>query len=61
MKQYMVIYKTDEGVTGAAFYDICSEACTAKMDMECGMGWYCEIYERVDHGEEGRYYEFLEA
>ena len=46
MSKYMVVYKTDDGKTGASFYDDYTSARNAMIDMECGLGWYSELYER---------------
>lgn len=51
MKKYMVITRTDDGSAFAAFFDTYDEADGFKMDGECGMGYYAEVYERDDvHG-----------
>ena len=53
MKKYMVVY-TWEGDTFASFADTFSEADKTRMDLECGLGEYAEIYERLEteYGEE---------
>ena len=62
MKKFMVVY-TVEGNHGASFRDTYDEARNTKMDVECGLGGYAEIYERksrkdIDQVSE---YVFLEA
>lgn len=54
MKKYMVVYKTDCNETGACFYDRYSAARDAMMDMECGLGWYRELYMRVRMDANGK-------
>ena len=52
MKKYMVVYeiKDDheglEPVQGASFTDDYTEARNKKMDVECGLGAYAELYVR---------------
>ena len=46
MKKYMVVY-TVEGNQGASFADDYTEARNKKMDIECGLGGYAEIYTRT--------------
>ena len=48
MKKYMVVYKTDEGETCAAFFDKVCDADDFRMNCEVSMGWYAEVYERTD-------------
>lgn len=55
MPKYMVITKGD-GEVWAAFFDSITEAEDYKMDGECGMGFYAEVYER---DEELGEYQFL--
>lgn len=55
MKRFMMVYKTNDNMTFAMFYDDYSEAKQACMDVECGLGWYWELYMRVaidDHNGE---------
>lgn len=47
MKKYMIVY-TVEDSQGASFADDYTEARNKKMDIECGLGGYAEIYERED-------------
>lgn len=49
MKKFMVVYTVD-GETAASFYDKAAEADKAKQDIECGLGEYAEVYERMDTG-----------
>ena len=63
MKKFMVvIFASDEDgeETFAKFFDTYGDASNARMDAECGMGWYAEIYVRQET-ECGREYVFLEA
>lgn len=62
MKKYMIVY-TVEGNHGASFKDTYEEARNAKMDVECGLGGYAEIYGREEY-EDGNIppeYVLLEA
>ncbi len=60
MKKYMVIYKDDEGSCHAEFCDTWSDADKLRMDCECGMGYYVEVYERYT-GLNGNEYRLLMA
>ena len=57
MKKYMIVYRIDEGM-GAAFSDSYQEAKSKKMDIECGLGGYAEIYAREEHEDAG-YSEYI--
>ena len=57
MAKYMVVVKTDDGETFANFFEEYIKAENYRMDCECGMGWYAEVYERVET-ECGREYVF---
>lgn len=54
MKKYMIVYEIKDDhegldpVQGASFADDYTEARNKKMDVECGLGGYAELYERVD-------------
>lgn len=68
MGKWMVVYKNEQGKWAAAFYDDYADACKARMDMECGLGWYSELYERVaspdqpeDMPDEFKAYEYVLA
>lgn len=56
MKKYMIVYEIKDDhegldpVQGALFADDYTEAKNKKMDIECGLGGYAEIYTRT--GEE---------
>lgn len=61
MKKYMVVYSV-EGHAGAAFFDDMTAAEQFRMDTECGMGGYAEVYERQTPTVENDYcdgYAFL--
>ena len=58
MPKYMLVYKTNEGKCGTLFSDDLYTIQSNKMDMECGLGWYCEVYDRVEKEDEGAEYEF---
>ena len=58
MPKYMVITKGD-GEVWAAFFDSITEAEDYKMDGECGMGFYAEVYERMTDKDGAEYYEFM--
>lgn len=47
MKKYMLIFALD-GSAAAKFSDDMSEIEQWRMDAECGLGCYCEVYERTD-------------
>ena len=55
MPKYMVVVLTDDGETFANFFDDVVKAENCRQNSECGMGWYAEVYERVE-GEFGREY-----
>lgn len=59
MKRFMVVFVVD-GSQEAVFFDSYSEASRARMDIECGLGGYAELYERVEV-EGSMEYVFLEA
>lgn len=59
MKRFMVVTLC-EGETQARFFDTYKEASRYRMDAECGMGAYAEIYERKEFAN-GWEYDFLEA
>ena len=44
MKQYMVIVKGDDE-QGAKFFDSWIDADSYRMDAECGLGYYAQVYE----------------
>lgn len=50
MKKYMVVCLVD-GETSTAFFDGIMEADNYRMDVECGLGGYAEVYERTDIGD----------
>lgn len=60
MKRFMVMVLC-EGEQTAMFYDSYEEASGCRMDLECGLGAYCEIYERVEIEDGLKVYDFLEA
>lgn len=60
MKKYMLVYII-EGEQGARFSDNYLEISNAKMDVECGMGGYAEIYERMKTDEGEMEYVMVEA
>lgn len=47
MKNYMVIVLDETGEQSAHFFDEFSDAENFRMNAECGIGWYAEIYARV--------------
>lgn len=64
MKRFMTVTLTDDNETFARFFDNYTEARNAKMDAECGLGWYTEIYERITIEEDGykeKEYRLIEA
>lgn len=46
MKKFMVKVKTEDGIYNK-FFDTWIEADNYRMDAECGMGWYAEVWQRV--------------
>ena len=56
MKKYMLVY-TMEGEQGTLFSDNSETINQSKMDIECGMGGYAEVYERMET-ENGNEYVF---
>lgn len=65
MKKYMVI-DSYGGSVMAFFYDEYASARQHKMNLECGLGGYAEIYERVETKDDdgvvvGEEYRLLEA
>ena len=60
MKKYMLVYSCD-GEQGATFKDSYSEVRNAKMDVECGLGGYAEIYKRIEVEDGIEEYVFVEA
>ena len=59
MKRFMVVYVVD-GSQEAIFCDNYLKASRSKMDIECGLGGYAELYERMET-EDGVEYVLLEA
>lgn len=57
MTKYMVIINADDG-PDAFFTDSLDKAENTRMDSECGMGWYAEVYERIED-EAGPRYELM--
>lgn len=57
----MLVMKNEEGNQDALFTDNYSVACKSKMDAECGLGYECELYERVIDEDGIPQYQFLEA
>ena len=60
MKKYMLVYII-EGEQGAKFSNNYLEISNAKMDVECGMGGYAEIYKRIEVEEGMMEYVMIEA
>ena len=59
MKKFMVVTEI-EGHQSASFFDHMENARQYKMDAECGMGGYAEVYEyKEETGSECGGYEFL--
>lgn len=57
MKKYMVVVFGD-GETWAEFFDDLVKAERYRQNSECGMGYYAEVYERIET-ECGREYQFI--
>ena len=60
MKKYMVVMMF-EGEQHVSFFDDAMAADNCRMDCECGMGGYAEVYERVTDDECGPRYELAWA
>lgn len=64
MKKYMVVYKItaeeSDPINGATFADDYTEAQAKKMDIECGLGGYAELYVREER-DGGPEYVLLEV
>lgn len=60
MKKYMLVWQGD-GKQHALFCDTSAQAHDIKMDVECGMGGYCEVYERTMDEDGVESYTFLYA
>ena len=55
MKKYMLLaHDSEENITHVVFSDDYLTIERSQMDAECGLGCYCEVYERGENG-----YEFL--
>lgn len=59
MKKYMVVYII-EGEQHAIFSDDMEKVEQFRMDTECGMGGYAEVYVRSEPTEENDYQEAYE-
>lgn len=59
MKKYMLVCKGENGIQYALFCDSAAEAHDLKMDAECGLGDYCEVYERTVDEDGVESYTFL--
>jgi hypothetical protein len=57
MKKYMIVYSFED-CQGASFAEDYTEARNKKMDVECGLGGYAEIYGREEH-EDGGFSEYV--
>ena len=62
-KRYMVIWSSAEDGSGSWFFDDLYKADAAKMDLECGLGYRCQMYEwklaTEENDYDGDYYVFL--
>ena len=59
MKRYMVITVDEKGEQNALFTDNRNQAWDARMDAECGLGWYAEVYEYCEDEDGDASYKFL--
>lgn len=59
MKKYMVIISDNEGTQSAIFTDNPNEAWDTRMDAECGLGYYAEVYEYQTDDDGNEAYQFL--
>lgn len=55
MANFMVVYKDENGKSYALFYDTADAAEQAHMDLECGMGYYSEVYSRITEDDIEQY------
>lgn len=60
MEEYMVVSRC-EGSTYAKFFNDYSEAEQYRIDVECGIGGYLEVYERTTNEDGIISYTFLYA
>ena len=60
MPKYMLIAQTDDGETVTSFYDDYNKMEDARSSAAVSLGWYVEVYERLDT-EFGREYVFIYA
>lgn len=59
MKKYMLVFVTEDGEE-AIFGDDYLKMINSKMDVECGLGGYAELYERMET-ECGMEYKLIES
>ena len=59
MAKYMMVYLC-EGEQGVSFSEDLNKLMNSRMDIECGLGGYAEIYERMET-EFGREYRLIIA
>ena len=59
MKKYMLVYVV-EGEQSVIFNDSYLKISRSKMDIECGLGGYAEVYERMET-DNGTEYIMVEA
>ena len=60
MKKYMLVCK-GQGEQFVLFYDTIAEAHNTHMDVSCGLGGLCEVYERTIDEDGVESYVFLYA
>ena len=58
MAEYMVIVLDDEGEQFATFFSKYVDAENYRMNSEVSMGWYAEVYQRVET-EYGKEYQLI--
>ena len=60
MKKFMVVWRERE-IQGAVFFDTYREASAYRMNVECGINGYAEIYTRERDEDGVMSYQFLES
>ena len=47
MKKYMLVMNDENNEQSATFSDSYDVMRETMINAQCGMGWYCELYERI--------------
>lgn len=59
MKRYMIVISDEKGEQSAVFTDSRDQAWDTRMDAECGLGYYAEVYEYQMDDDGNESYQFL--